>query len=186
MSDRKAAFAAVANALPGVWSLAGTIPLMDKLVDLYEAANDSGERKIGAKGLALIKEFEGCELTAYKDAVGVLTIGYGSTGQHVKPGMKITAAEAEALLKKDLGRFEKAVNRLTHGNVTQNQFDALVAFSFNVGEHALETSTLLKLHNAGDHAGAANQFQRWNRAGGRVLAGLTRRRAAEAALYAAP
>lgn len=181
MTDRKAAFAALDKQLPGIWNLAGTIPLMDKLLDAYEAAN--GARAIGAKGLALIKQFEGLELKAYKDAVGVLTIGYGSTGPHVKPGMVITEAEAEALLKKDLARFEAAVNRLTDGRATQNQFDAMTSLAFNVGEANLAGSTLLKLHNAGDYAGAANQFGRWNHAGGRVLAGLTRRRAAEALLY---
>ncbi len=182
-NERKPVFDAIKTWRGKGFSMA-EVQRIDELLDVLAPANDTGARKIGAKGLALIKEFEGCELTAYKDPVGILTIGYGSTGPHVKAGMRITEAEAEALLRKDLARFEKAVNNLTGGKVTQNQFDALVAFSFNVGEGGLKTSTLLREHNAGDHAEAARQFLRWNRAGGRVLAGLTRRRKAEAALYA--
>lgn len=155
---------------------------IDKAIDEAEGV-ESAAHRISDKGLALIKEFEGCVLTAYRDPVGILTIGYGSTGPHVKPGMTISKQAAEALLREDLERFEEAVENLTGGKVTQSQFDALVAFSFNVGEEALARSTLLKLHNAGDYDSAAEQFARWNRAGGRVLAGLTRRRAAEAELY---
>lgn len=188
--DRKPIFNAVRKLLGRGLRMA-EVAALDKAIDeatgaiVVSAPRPAGGLKIGAKGLALIKEFEGCELTAYKDPVGILTIGYGSTGPHVKPGMTITEAEAEALLKKDLARFESAVNKLTGGKVTQDQFDSLVAFAFNVGEGAggLKTSTLLREHNAGDFAEAAEQFKRWNRAGGRVLAGLTRRRAAEAALY---
>lgn len=184
MTDiRKEAFTAVADKLPGIWGMAGTIPLMDRLVDIWEAKQGAEGRKIGLAGIALIKSFEGLELTAYRDAVGVLTIGYGSTGPHVKPGMKITEQEAEALLRKDLARFESAVDKLTGGNATQDQFDAMVSLAFNVGETNLAKSTLLKLHNAGDYVAAADQFARWNRAGGKVLNGLTRRRAAEANLY---
>lgn len=139
-------------------------------------------RRISPKGIALIKEFEGCKLTAYRDAVGVWTIGYGSTGAHVKPGMTITQAEAEKLLLDDLDRFESAVAKYAKV-ATQDQFDALVSFAFNVGPEALRTSTLLRLHNEGQYALAAEQFARWNKAGGKVMAGLTRRRAAEAALY---
>lgn len=139
-------------------------------------------RRIGPKGLALIKASEGLRLKAYRDVVGVLTIGYGSTGPHVKPGMVITEAEAEALLRRDLDRFELGVAEMA-GEMTPGQFSALVSFAFNLGLGALKGSTLLKMHRAGDFTGAAQQFARWNRAGGRVLAGLTKRRAAEAALY---
>lgn len=142
-------------------------------------------RRIGPKGLALIKEFEGRRLTAYRDVVGVLTIGYGSTGPHVKPGMTITEAEAEALLRKDLDRFERGVAEMA-GEMTPGQFSALVSLAYNVGLGNFASSTLLKLHRAGDYAGAAGQFGRWNKAGGRVLAGLTKRRAAERALYELP
>lgn len=141
-------------------------------------------RRIGQRGLDLIKSFEGKKLTAYVCPAGILTIGVGSTGPHVKKGMTITEAEAEALLREDLERFEAAVEKHTRGHATDNQFDALVSFAFNVGTEALRTSTLLRKHMEGDYAGAAAQFARWNRGGGKVLAGLTRRRAAEAALYA--
>lgn len=142
-------------------------------------------RHIGQRGLDLIKSFEGCKLTAYVCPAGVLTIGYGSTGPHVKRGMTITQAEAERLLRDDLTRFEAAVEKATAGHATANQFDALVSFAFNVGIEALRTSTLLRKHNEGDYAGAKAQFGRWNKGGGRVLAGLTRRRSAEATLYGA-
>lgn len=138
--------------------------------------------KTSDRGIELIKQFEGCKLTAYVCPAGVLTIGYGSTGQHVKAGMKIDGAQANALLLKDLERFEAGVNRLSKKH-TQCQFDALVSFAFNLGLGNLEKSTLLKLHNAGKHAEAADKFKRWNKAGGKVLAGLTRRREAEASLY---
>lgn len=138
--------------------------------------------KISKRGIDLIKEFEGCKLTTYKCSAGVDTIGYGSTGAHVKPGMKITQAESEALLIKDLARFESGVSRLAK-KTTQGQFDALVSFAFNLGLGNLESSTLLKLHNADKYTEAADQFKRWNKAAGKVLSGLTRRREAERSVY---
>jgi lysozyme len=133
---------------------------------------------------ALIGAFEGCRLSPYQDSVGVWTIGYGHTGKDVHAGSsKITQAEADHLLAQDLARFERAVERLMP-QTTQQQFDALVSFAFNLGEGALEGSTLRKLHNAAEHHAAAGEFQRWNHAGGKVLAGLTRRRLAEASVYA--
>ena len=138
--------------------------------------------KISRDGLALIKQFEGCRLEAYRCAAGVLTIGYGSTGAHVKEGMKITQAEADQLLSLDLVRFERAVMSLAN-KPSQQQFDALVSFAFNLGEGALRSSTLMKLHNQGLFIDASNQFTRWNKAAGRVLLGLTRRREAEKKLY---
>ena len=146
-------------------------------------------RHINAAGLALLKEFEGCKLTAYPDpATGgdPWTIGYGSTGPHVKRGVTITQAEAERLLLADLDRFEQAVTRYVTVPLTQNQFDALVSFTYNCGQGSLQTSTLLRKLNAGDYAGAQGQFARWNRAGGKEMAGLTRRRAAEAELFGTP
>lgn len=139
--------------------------------------------KIGKAGLDLIKDFEGLKLRAYLCPAKVWTIGYGSTGPHVTPGKVITEAEAEELLKDDLDRFEKAVTRLVTVPLRQNQYDALVSFAFNVGISALERSTLLKRVNAKLFDQAASEFAKWNRAGGRPLAGLTRRRAAEAALF---
>ncbi|MGJ3251504.1 MAG: lysozyme [Elainellaceae cyanobacterium] len=137
---------------------------------------------MNAKGLRLIKSFEGLRLEAYLDPVGIWTIGYGTTSG-VRPGMEITAAEAEDLLKRDLRRFEAAVSRNVKVPINDDQFSALVSFTYNVGEGALASSTLLKLLNQGDIRGAADQFLRWNKAGGRVLAGLTRRRKAERALF---
>jgi len=96
--------------------------------------------------------------------------------------MTISRDRSQTILAADLKRFETAVHRLA-GRCRQGQFDALVSFAFNCGEKALAGSTLLRLHLAGDHAGAAKQFARWNQGGGKVLAGLTKRRAAEAALY---
>lgn len=139
--------------------------------------------KISQKGLNLIKEFEGLELKAYKDSVGVVTIGYGSTGPHVSMGMTITEAQAEALLKSDVARFEQGVHDLIKVPLTQSQFDALVSFSFNLGLGNLKSSTLLRKLNSLDYSGAANEFTRWNKAGGAVLKGLTRRREAEKALF---
>jgi len=139
-------------------------------------------RQIGPKALALIKASEGLRLKAYKCPADVVTIGYGSTGPHVKMGMTITEAEAEALLRKDLSRFEAAVNRAAP-NATMGQFGAMVSLAFNIGIGAFGRSSVLSRHKAGDFAGAADAFEMWNKAGGRVLPGLVTRRAAEAALY---
>lgn len=142
----------------------------------------SGRPQINAKGLQLLKAFEGLELQAYQDAVGVWTIGYGTTSG-VRPGMVISAAQAEELLKRDLDRFERAVDELVTVPLTDDQFSALVTFVYNVGEGALESSTLLRWLNQRDYRGAADQLLRWDKAGGRALAGLTRRRKAERALF---
>ncbi|MBE9178663.1 lysozyme [Oculatella sp. LEGE 06141] len=139
-------------------------------------------RQINQAGLSLIKEFEGCRLAAYKCPAGVPTIGYGST-KGVKMGMTITQTEAEALLRADLERFERAVERLVNVKLTGNQFAALVSFAFNVGVGALERSTLLRLLNQKQYQSAADQFRAWNKAGGRILPGLVRRRNAERELF---
>ena len=141
--------------------------------------------QISDNGISLIKRFEGCILTAYPDpATGddPWTIGFGHTGPDVHPGLTITQDRAESLLRADLHRFEAGVS-VAAAPCSQGQFDAMVSFAFNLGLKALLGSTLLRLHKAGDHAGAADQFKRWNRAAGRVMAGLTRRREAEAELY---
>ncbi|PRI21514.1 lysozyme [Pectobacterium versatile] len=143
--------------------------------------------QISNNGINLIKQFEGCRLTAYQDSVGVWTLGYGWTqpvdGKPIRRGMTIDAATAERLLKTGVVQYERAVNQLVRVSITQNQFDALVSFTYNLGSRSLSTSTLLKKLNAGDYAGAAAEFARWNRAGGKDLAGLTRRREAERALF---
>ncbi|HFN3575115.1 lysozyme [Enterobacter hormaechei] len=139
------------------------------------------------KGIALIKQFEGCKLTAYQDSVGVWTIGYGWTqpvdGKPIRAGMTIKQETAERLLKTGLVSYESDVSRLVKVGLTQGQFDALVSFTYNLGSRSLSTSTLLRKLNAGDYAGAADEFLRWNKAGGKVLNGLTRRREAERALF---
>ncbi|EMW2199081.1 lysozyme [Enterobacter hormaechei] len=139
------------------------------------------------KGIALIKEFEGCKLTAYRDSVGVWTIGYGWTqpvdGKPIRAGMTIKQETAERLLKTGLVSYESDVSRLVKVGLTQGQYDALVSFTYNLGARSLSTSTLLRKLNAGDYAGAADEFLRWNKAGGKVLNGLTRRREAERALF---
>ena len=134
-------------------------------------------------GIALTKGFEGLRLTAYRDCGGVLTIGYGHTGPDVAEGMTIDEAQAEVLLRADLQSAVDCVNRAVIPAITQNQFDALVDFCFNVGCGALLNSTLLRKLNAGDFAGAAAQFAVWVHAGGEVVAGLVRRRELEAEMF---
>lgn len=141
-----------------------------------------GQMIIGQKGLDLIKSFEGCKLDAYKDAVGVVTIGYGHT-KTAQMGQRITQAQADDLLRSDIATFESAVTAAVAVLINQNQFDALVCFAFNVGAGALRGSTLLKKLNAGDYQGAANEFLKWDKADGKVLAGLTRRRKSERLLF---
>jgi lysozyme len=137
---------------------------------------------ISQKGLDLIKSFEGLRLSAYKCPADVWTIGYGTTAG-VKPGQTITKERAEELLREDVKRFEAQVLRLAKVPLTQGQFDALVSFTYNLGAGNLSNSTLLRLLNAGDYKGAAAQFDRWTKAGGKELPGLVRRRAAERALF---
>lgn len=137
------------------------------------------------RGVDLIKRHEGLRLTAYPDpATGgePWTIGYGTTAG-VRPGMTISSARAEEMLQADLPRFEAAVSRLVTVPLDQHQFDALVSFTYNLGEGNLRSSTLLKKLNAGDYAAAAAQFERWVTAAGKPLPGLVKRRAAERAMF---
>lgn len=138
--------------------------------------------KISQKGLDLIKSFEGLRLEPYYCSSQVLTIGYGSTGPHVKEGMKITKEEAEDLLRKDVSRFETGVDKLINIDLKQEQFDALVSFAFNCGVGALEESTLRRRLNAGEDPNtvAQEELKRWTNGG---LAGLVRRRKAETDLF---
>lgn len=138
--------------------------------------------QISDAGLELIKRFEGVRLSAYDDGVGVWTIGVGHT-KGVKPGDVSTAEKVDQWLREDAQEAEQAVNRLVRAPLSQAQFDALVSFVFNLGAGALERSTLLKRLNGRDYDAAANEFLRWNIAGGRVLAGLTKRRIAERMLF---
>ena len=138
---------------------------------------------ISPAGIALIQAHEGLRLTAYRDPVGIWTIGYGSTGG-VRRGMTITRDQAVLRLYHDVDDAEAAINGRVTVPLTQQQFDALASFVFNVGGGAFRKSTLLKKKiNAGDYAGAAEEFGRWVKAKGRVLPGLVTRRAAERALF---
>ena len=137
----------------------------------------------GGKGLAMTEQFEGCKLTAYQDQVGVWTIGYGHTGPEVVKGRTITIEEAQDLLAMDIRTAATFVNNVVAVALSQEEFDALVDFAFNLGRGRLEGSTLLHELNAGNFTAAAAQFEVWDRAGGAVVAGLLRRRQAEAALF---
>lgn len=136
-------------------------------------------------GFSLIKQFEGFRENAYRDVVGVWTIGYGFTAG-VQPGQHMTPAQADARLGTELLRYEDAVRRACTVEPNQNQFDALVCFAWNVGTAGMAGSTVIKAHNRGDFQSAARAFGLWNKAGGKVWPGLTRRRAAESALYLKP
>jgi len=142
----------------------------------------SSDGNINSKGLNIVKSFEGLRLDAYLDPVGVWTIGYGTT-TGVKAGMHITQSQAETYLQQDLDKFEQAVKRAVKVSLNSDQFSALVSFTYNVGEGALDSSTLLRKLNQGDYQGAANEFARWNKGDGGALPGLTRRRSAEKALF---
>ncbi len=144
--------------------------------------------KIGKEGLSLIKKWEGCKLKAYVCSAGVNTIGFGNTfyqdGTKVKLGDVITQFQADKLLLDTLVRFEQYVDSMTTDSVNQYQFDALVSFCYNVGSTNLKKSTLLKMININPNdPKIGEEFKKWNRAGGRILKGLTNRRSEEIALY---
>lgn len=142
--------------------------------------------RISANGIAVAHYFEQCRLVAYPDPGSKdgkpWTIGWGHTGPEVVKGLVWTQAQADAAFEKDLLKFEARVARLVNVPLTQGQYDALVLFEYNTG--ALHSSTLLKLLNARDYAGAQAQFKRWNKNDGKVMRGLIRRRAAEECLFA--
>lgn len=137
----------------------------------------------GEKGLSLTKQFEGLRLAAYQDQRGIWTIGYGHTGPNVHAGLRITEEEADVFLESDIAGAVAGVNRMVTSTVTQNQFDALVDFAFNLGCAGLMRSTLLAWVNAGNFAAAAKEFLLWDHIGGRTVPGLLRRRQAEMELF---
>lgn len=142
--------------------------------------------KINQAGLDIVKEFEGLRLESYRCPAGVWTIGYGHT-EGVARGMKVTKQEAEELLKHDLQIFENGVKRfIGDAKTNENQFSAFVSLAYNIGIGAFSKSSALREHKAGNYELAANKIMLWNKAGGRVLAGLIRRRKAESKLYALP
>lgn len=145
--------------------------------------------KLSQKGLDLIKQFEGLSLTPYVCAGGINTIGYGNTyytnGKKVTLQDKpITKQQAEELLKFSLSTYEKAVDSFCRDDISQGNFDALISFAYNLGIGALQKSTLIKKVNANPKdVTIADEFMKWNKANGKVLVGLTKRRQAEANLY---
>lgn len=142
-----------------------------------------GERRYSEAACAMAKAFEGLRLKSYRDEAGVWTVGWGHTGVEARDGATMNEEEAEVLLGEDLESAARCVDRLVKVEVSQNQFDALVDFCFNLGCASLAQSTLLKMVNAGDFDEAAKQFLRWNKGAGKVLRGLTKRRQAEAELF---
>ena len=139
---------------------------------------------IGAKGEALIKEFESCRLTAYRDQRGIWTCGWGATGPDISAKTRWTQEQANARFDRDLEVREKQLTEyLEHTPTTQNQFDALLSLGYNIGMGALKGSTALKKHLIGDHEGAAKAILMWNKVNGVANKGLTRRRKEEYDLY---
>ena len=138
--------------------------------------------KCSQEGLALIKKFVGCRLEAYRCSANVLTIGYGHTGGVLETDV-ITQDDADKLLEQDIAKFEKYVNVNVAVELNQNQFDALVAWTFNLGVGNLRQSTMLRKLNEGDYQSVPSEMNRWNKAGGKTLDGLIRRRKAEGLLF---
>ena len=140
-------------------------------------------RRTSKAGIDLIKRFEGVRLESYRCPAGIWTVSAGVTGPHIKPGMKITEEESDAMFAEALTKFEAGVNAAVKVPLSQSQFDAVVSLVYNIGVPAFKSSTLLKLLNAGDYRGASEQFGRWIHAGSAVLPGLIRRRNAERDLF---
>lgn len=142
---------------------------------------------VSTKGIDLICSFEGLRLTAYDDGVGVWTIGFGTikypNGVRVKRGDTCTLEQAKSYMKYDLIEFEHTVNSLVKVPLNQNQFDALVSLTYNIGSGAFKSSTLLKKLNLSDYKGAADQFDVWVNAGGKRMQGLANRRTKEKSLF---
>ena len=137
-------------------------------------------------GLHLTERFEGCRLSAYPDPGSggdPWTIGYGHTGPEVVEGLEITQEQAEQYLAQDIKQSEANVNAVVHVELTQEEFDALVDFAFNCGCRNLDSSTLMKKLNDGDYEGASQEFIKWDMAAGHHMAGLLKRREAEAAMF---
>jgi len=138
--------------------------------------------KISEEGKALIKKFEGCKLDSYRCSANVATIGYGHI-KDVDDGDTCTQEEADQMLAEDLEEFEGYVDKLVTVDLEQNQFDALVAWTFNLGPTNLKSSTMLRVLNEGKHENVPSEMKRWNKAGGETLEGLIRRREAESLLW---
>lgn len=146
--------------------------------------------KTNRAGIELLKKWEGCRLTAYRDSVGVLTIGYGLTSAagiiKVTEGLTITQEQADEYLVKALVKYEAAVKKALTRAPNENQYSAMVSLCYNIGPGAFAKSSVVRLFNEGDAKGAADAFRMWNKAGGKVLKGLVSRREDERALFLRP
>lgn len=180
--DRKYFFDAARELLGGKL----TQPQVDKLNNVIDGYQTKG-MVTSRTGIDLISSFEDTRLKSYDDGVGIWTIGIGTTiypnGVKVKKGDTCSLDQAKSYFSHDLKRFENAVNSSLKMIVNQNQFDALVSLAYNIGEDAFKKSTLVEMLNNNNFTGASDQFLRWNKAKGKVLNGLTRRREAERALF---
>ncbi len=152
------------------------------IIERLQLLKRSKDMKISLEGLGLIKKFEGCELEAYKCAAGVWTIGYGST-KGVKEGDSLTQEDADKLLRHEMDEYEGYIKDMVKIDLKQNEFDSLVSWVFNLGPANLKTSTMLKVINDNKLEEVPSQMKRWNKANGKVLEGLIRRREAEALLF---
>ena len=138
--------------------------------------------KISEDGLELIKKFEGCETTAYQDSVGVWTIGFGHT-KGVEEGQTCSIEDAESMLAEEMDEYESYINNMVKVELQQHEFDALVAWVYNLGPTNLGESTMLKVLNGGQFDRVPDEMNRWTRAGGEILEGLVRRRQAESLMF---
>ncbi len=138
--------------------------------------------KISEDGLELIKKFEGCETTAYQDSVGVWTIGFGHT-KGVEEGQTCSIEDAESMLANEMDEYEGYINNMVKVDLQQHEFDALVAWVYNLGPTNLGESTMLKVLNGGQFDRVPEEMNRWTRAGGKILEGLVRRRQAESLMF---
>ena len=152
------------------------------IIERLQLLKRSKDMKISLEGLGLIKKFEGCELEAYKCAAGVWTIGYGST-KGVEEGDSLTQEDADKLLRHEMDEYEGYIKDMVKIDLKQNEFDSLVSWVFNLGPANLKASTMLKVINDNKLEEVPSQMKRWNKANGKVLEGLIRRREAEALLF---
>lgn len=187
MTNRTAIFDAIKSARGGASFTQAEVARIDALLDSLSVPTDAKAMVPSNASLALIKSFESCKLNAYPDpgtGGDPWTVGWGSTGHDVKKGTAWTQAQADSRFMQDVDKFSDGVSALLgSAPTTQGQFDAMVSLAYNIGLGALKESTLLRLHKEGDYAGAQGQFGKWVKAGGKTMAGLVRRRMAEANLY---
>lgn len=188
--NRETIFADVKAARGGKsWSEIDIVVLDGVLDSLGVPRDDAASVKLqpSRAALELIKSFEGCKLEAYPDPGSggdPWTIGWGSTGPGIRKGVVWTQEQADTRFAEHVAEFgEKVAALVGDAKTAQHQFDAMVSLAYNVGTGNLGSSTLLRKHKAGDYVGAASEFGKWNKASGQVMRGLTRRRAAESALY---